>query len=160
MKFHSLDDIVTSNSKAVRNLKPPDILAWYTQEQIDALNIKKYDRPLNALCDILYTEQIAEFKRNAKANNLLHRWSPKEDAFLEATYMYLSDATIGLALNLPTTTIKKRREARKFFKKFQVGLEVIVWNKRGSFEEDLQKEGLTKARPSILAAVTSIKEEV
>lgn len=156
MKATSPEEILALNTKAQRNLRMKDLKQWYTAEELDKLGFRKYpENRTPLLCDVKYAARFAELKE-AAANHtpkLRHRWTPLEDKFLESTYMYLSDAVIGLALNLPAYNVEMRRAVKGFTKDINVNLDVIVWVDRERFEEDILKESLTKARPDILESL-------
>jgi hypothetical protein len=130
-----------------------DLREWYTQEELDALGIKKY--PANRkdmLCDTKYSARFSDLKAQAKELDKpkIHRWSPKEDAFLRATHAFISNKVIALALNVPYSTVQRRLDVLKLVKPVKLDLEVIVWAERNNFERDMQREVLTKARPEVI----------
>lgn len=156
MKFTNTEEILLANTKAQRNLKRKELKKWYTEEELYALGFRNYPENRTPLpCDVKYAARFAEIKEAAAKHTpkLLHKWTPLEDKFLEASYMYLSDATIGLALNLPSYNVEMRRKVKKLFKTYTVNLEVVVWVDRERFDEDIKKEALTKARPDILQSL-------
>ena len=153
MKHLSTEELFQLNTKARRNLSMKDLKQWYTSEELDKLGFKVYpENRTPLLCNIKYQDNYEKLRAIAAKQEpkLLVRWTPKEDDFLRATYAYLSDQTIALALNMPDYAIKLRRATLGLLKDYRVNLDVVVWCNRDNYEEDMLKESLTKARPDIL----------
>ena len=149
MKFDSLGQIVRGRVDTTRTLTPTKIIALYSAEQKDKLRVRydiKYDE---AMADKKYKANYTQLRIRLKAVGKAPTWSPQEDSFLISNSKYLSDSTIGLALNRPRGNVTERRKALKLDKKNKELLDVIIWNKRESFDEDVQKIELTKLRPEI-----------
>lgn len=146
-----LDDL---NTRSRRSLKLEDLVKLYSEDELrDLLGDKTY--PPSEVPTTPYDEQFDKQEEEAKQRCLIRKWSPIEDEFLIGTYMYLSDHTIALALNMPVNIVRSRRKVLKLFKQQNTNLEVIIWAKRDDFEKDLREQYLTKARPE---AFTSYKE--
>lgn len=144
-------DVHSLPTKAKRNLKEKDLAHMYTQEELDVL-LDKNTIQGNLSLDLgedQFGERYAEQKEAAhKASpERMRKWSPEEDAFLVASYMYVSDNVISLALNIPAKTVRARRRTLDLIKTNATELQVIVWCNRDDFEEDAKKLHLTKARP-------------
>ena len=161
MKFTTKEDILNANTKSQRSLKRDNLKAWYTEEELK--DIIRYEYPdyvsPPTLSDIKYREPFETMREEAKKANMLHKWTPEEDAFLTACYKYLSDSTIGLALNIPAYYVSSRRKVLKLSKQVALDIEVIVWSNRENFEGDMKKERLTKARPDIVDTMLRAKRE-
>jgi len=149
------DKVLGMTTKAQRNLSIKDLEEWYTPSELKRLRIdNKYDANKSIPpCDERYMESFEEFKEDAKNINHMHRWSPEEDEFIKATYMFISDKTVALALNVPQYAITERRSVLKLIKGHTIPIDVIVWCDRSSFEEDVKLLTLTKARPDIRDAL-------
>jgi len=139
------------NTKAKRNLKEKDFSHLFSEDELEVL-LDKHTIPGNNVLDLgeeQYGERFLEQKAEAKAASpeRMRKWSPEENAFLKASYMYVSDNVIALALNIPAKSVRARRRRLGLIKTTHVQLEVIVWCNREDFEDDVQKFHLTKARP-------------
>lgn len=150
------------NTKAQRNLKRSDLLNQYTEEETkellepyeydykyfyeDGTQVSKHDI---LLCNTRYSERFQEQEEAAakRVPRQTRKWHPKEDTFLRNTYLYLSDSTIALALNVPKVVVQARRSVLGLSKEVSTSLEVIIWADRDKFDEDIKKFHLTKARP-------------
>ena len=136
-------EIEKLNTKARRNLKKEDLQNLYTEEELDILLGRKA-KPSDE-----WYGQLELLKQAAKdaSPRQRRRWSPEEDKFLYDTYLYLPDATIGLALNIPQWEVSKHRIALKLEKRPEAekGV-VVVWHHRTDFEKDLQEQQLLKVR--------------
>lgn len=150
-------DVLKLNTKAQRNLSLEDLKEIYSEEELERL-IGKRDVYEKELTSDKYIESWEAYKEETSSLNKLHKWSPEEDAFLRACYMYLSDNTMALALNIPAYNVTQRRLSLKLIKGYTLPIDVIVWCKRDSYEEDLKKERLTKARPEIREAVKAPRD--
>jgi hypothetical protein len=146
-----LDDL---NTKARRNLKLEDLVKLYSEDEISFL-LGDYSYPQSEIPETPYDDQFNRQEEEAARQRLIRKWTPVEDEFLIGTYMYLSDYTIALALNMPINIVRSRRKVLKLFKQQTTNLEVIIWAKREDFEKDLREQYLTKARPE---AFTAYKE--
>ena len=158
MKPKNLPEVLELNTKGQRNLSLKDLQSWYTEEELAAMTKKKYDenKTLPA-CDARFLESFERFKLDAKKINHAHRWTPEEDSFLRATYMYISDKTIALALNTPEYVVKTRRTVLQLIKGHITPIDVLVWCDRENFERDIKLNTLTKARPEIRDAIKVAK---
>lgn len=150
--FSSPVPLDSLNTKARRNLSRKNLLNHYTKEEVDAL-IKTYEYEVKSyhelsLANLRWSARFEELKSNKL--NLLRKWTPHEDEFLRSTYMYLSDATIALALNIPSNIVLSRRKVLKLAKTSNFEIDVIIWCERDSFEDDMNSKHLLKARPDVI----------
>jgi len=145
-------EILELNTKAQRNLKRNKLARSYTEEELNEL-VKIYSYPSNPdVSQIRWTDKFNELREagNSCSPRKIRKWSPEEDKFLRNTYMYLTDTTIALALNIPSNIVLARRKYLGLRKKQVNDLEVMVWCERDNFEEDLRKTTLLKARPDVV----------
>ncbi len=146
-------EVFKLHTKARRNLKRSRLAPMYTQEELEVLMKSQYKysaKPtLSHLRWSARFDEISTEAQNAKPRKI-RKWSPEEDDFLRSTYMYLTDSTIALALNIPANIVLSRRVTLKLFKDLSNNLEVLVWCERDNFEEDLKKSHLFKARPDVV----------
>ncbi len=147
-------DVLNLNTKGQRNLSMKDLKAWYTAEELEELryNIKYPSNSKELPCDAKFLQPFDAMKALAKENDKRHRWTPKEDAFLIASYMFISDQIIALGLNMPSYAVTNRRTVLKLTKGHRHSIEVLVWCHRENFEEDMLALSLTKARPELADA--------
>ena len=157
----SKEDILKANTKAQRNLDLQSLKEWNTDEELEALLPKQTYMQPNYLADEKYNAQFERFKDDLKKAQPKRRfiWSPEEDKFLTASYMYISDATIALALNMPVHEVTKRRDILKLKKGHTIPIEVLVWCNREDFERDMEKYPLTRARPELYHATAKPRVE-
>ena len=98
---------------------------------------------------IAFAEEFKKRKIEQAHQKKKHCFTVAEDDFITRNYKHLSDNTIGLALNIPSKSIKFRRKMLNLVK-YNINSkgvsEVIIWNNRSTFEEDCKKFNLTKAR--------------
>jgi len=145
-------EIFELNTKAQRNLKKQHLATRYSEEELKAL-IKSYsyDKKID-LSQLRWSARFDDLREEARTNTprKARRWTPEEDEFIRNTYMYLTDATIALALNIPSNIVLARRLTLGLRKSQVNNLEVVVWCERDNFEEDLKKITLLKARPDVI----------
>jgi len=139
------------NTKARRNLKRNTLKVPYTEEELSKLLMKnyEYDEVLTA-SHMRWSARFEDLASAAKKVKKIRKWSPEEDDFLKATYLYLTDSTIALALNIPANIVKARRLTLSLSKASQHKLDVMVWCERDNFEADVAKHHLQKARPDVI----------
>lgn len=146
-------DLIDGNHKMLHYLTEEELRERYTQEEIDALLVRPIriqdGKPQTA--DLKYAD--AEAQRTSEANEQdprqIRKWHPKEDEFLRNTYMFLTDNTLALALNVPVSIVTARRRVLGLVKTRATTLEVIVWCNRDDFDKDMSEKFLTKARPDV-----------
>lgn len=149
-------DVFNLPLRTKRTLKLSRLAPAYTPEEIAKLTRKTYTYDaVPTLSHERWAEPFAELTRNAHAAKpkKIRKWSPEEDAFLRATYLYLTDSIVALALNIPANIVLARRKVLKLSKTQQAihtPLEVIVWCERENFERDCAKTSLMKARPDVV----------
>jgi hypothetical protein len=143
-------DISTLNTRKRRKLTYEKLSPYYSKAELNAM-VKKYEFYIKhpTVAQLRWFEPLQEAERLAKLTNerRSRKWSPEEDKFIRDTYLYLTDNTIALALNLPTTLITARRAFLDLRKKRSSTIEHIVWCERDNFERDLESKKLLKARP-------------
>ena len=144
-------DVSNLNTKARRNLKRNKLKGMYVEEEMHNLILKNYvydDVP--TLSHIRWSARFDDLTDAAKKAKKIRKWSPEEDDFLRATYLYLTDSTIALALNIPANIVKARRLTLSLSKASQHKLDVMIWCERDNFEADIAKHHLLKARPDVI----------
>jgi len=146
-------EVFKLHTKARRNLKRSRLAPMYTQEELEVLMKSQYTYSAKpTLSHIRWSARFGEISdaaRNAKPRKI-RKWSPEEDDFLRSTYMYLTDSTIALALNIPANIVLARRVTLKLFKDLSNNLETMVWCERDNFDDDVKKLHLQKARPDVI----------
>lgn len=107
----------------------------YTEEEVENL-VDKYETTLTSI------------DKRFEQTDYIHTWTKAEDDFIKASYKYLSDNVIALAINVPARLVRMRRYALGLSKKtMKETYKVVIWAKREDFDEACQKQGLTKIRP-------------
>ena len=153
--WENIMEALTLNTKAQRNLTEKSLEHKYTDKELEALRLvedkSKYITDARDLGAVQYGERFEEQKLQASEEQppRQRKWSPEEDAFLTASYMYISDNTIALALNIPSKSIKARRKMLGLTKTLTRDLDLLIWCRRDDFEKDVKELHLTKARPDI-----------
>jgi len=145
-------DLSKFNTKAKRNFSKDKLAHLYSDEEVDAITLKNYyydEKPTTSHIRWYASfEKLTAAAHSAKPRKL-RKWSPEEDAFIRATYMYLTDSTIGLALNIPANIVLARRKVLELTKNLSNNLETLIWCERDNFEEDIRSARLLKARPDV-----------
>lgn len=137
--------LFTSDVRTTRHLTQAKLEGIHSQsgaspEDIEELT-KKYAGEYTDLSEELYKDELDKQKVTQ------HIWTYAEDEFIKKNYMHLSDNVIGLALNVPSRLVAKRRSRLNCFKGQVKELnKVIIWCDRANFELDCQEQQLTKAR--------------
>lgn len=136
---------------AQHNLKAEDLAEQYSEEELaKLLDTGEYDAwvPPKDSNEDSYAKLKSEADK--KTPRHIHKWHPKEDAFLRTNYMFLTDVTVSLALNIPVKMVIARRRVLGLIKKITNKLEVMIWCNRTDFDKDMAEGFLTKARPDII----------
>lgn len=141
-------DVLNMGTKGQRNLKREDLEAHYTDEELDELKHKYPSYDEVDLGEAKWGERFRELVEEAqnKTPKELRKWSPEEDAFLASSYLYLSDNTIALALNISMAQVRRRRLWLKLNKYDPQPKGLIIWCDRQNFDEDVKKLHLQKER--------------
>ena len=150
------EEILNMATKAQRNLSSKKLRKYYTEEEWLEL---RDNSPSGKKLENQYEIPWANLKERMNEKGRFHKWTPEEDDFLRKNYMFLSDRIIGMALNMPAAVVRQRRYQKDLVKHYTTPLEVIVWCKRDSFEEDVKNLNLTKARPEMRDAVTQLHQK-
>jgi len=132
------------NTKARRNLSKDKLMRFYSEEELRTiLRTTSPQKSPPTLADHQW-EEIFELR--AQQEDQYHKWTPIEDKFIRDTYMYLTDTTIALALNVPTRAVYARRKTLDLHKRCPDHHRILIWHARDDFEEDCKQHRLTKAR--------------
>lgn len=144
-----MNEVFNLHPTQARNLQQEDLRAWYTEEELNTLLNISLSKHYVYLSDTKYLKSFYDRKAKEEKKNRRHKWTYAEDSFLKANYKYLSDNTIGLALNVPAKSVSYRRRTLGLTKGVQMNTTIIVWCNRDSFEEDCEKQTLTKLREAL-----------
>ncbi len=144
-------EVYKLNTKARRNLKRSNLKGMYEEKELSSLLLKNYEYDTKeSLATLRWSARFLSLTAAAKKVKKLRKWSPEEDAFIRSTYMYLTDSTIALALNIPANVIYARRLTLSLTKSSPHKLSVVVWCERDAFDKDIEKHHLLKARPDVI----------
>lgn len=134
-------DALQLHPRTQHALSIKDFEEVYTPEELDKLLTEHTNVEAYTLASDRFEESYEQMKRIGQ-----RVWYPEEDEFIKTNYLYLTDAVIALALNVPTYAVRTRRVALGCEKIRPTKLDVIIWADRQNFEEDCKKYNLIKLR--------------
>ena len=141
------EELLRSAGTKVRYLKKEDLMLKFSDEELNALLYEPHN-VYNSSADALFLENYKQRQLNNAQKYRRTSFTVAEDDFIKKSYKHLSDNTLALALHLPSKAIKSRRNTLGLVKqnvntnKYST---VIIWNNRGTFEQDCKKFNLTKS---------------
>lgn len=127
-------------SLTTRNLTNTRVKQWYTEDEIKGwLRVWGFS-------DTRYTGPFNKLVKRMKKKKRHFRFSEQDDLFIRKNYKYLSDNTIGLALNVPPHRVYDRRMKLGLYKKSSINTRtvIVIWDKRSMYEEDLLSQQQNK----------------
>lgn len=153
------DELLRSAGTKLRYLKKEQLALKFGEDELNQLLFEPHN-VYHSTADALFSEN---YKKRRELQDSAKKWcktekdgtktrktvfTVAEDDFIKKSYKHLSDNTIALALEVPSKAIRSRRTTLKL-RKLRINTNkygsVIVWNNRGTFEQDCLKYGLTKS---------------